>query len=95
MAEVLDGWKNKLREVDGEDIIDSLLEAVRSDDGWYCPHCKHKKTDHDMEFLDEEYVSLQIIGEILELRCPECRKDYFLKAFTTVRYSTSTDKSSL
>jgi len=71
----------------------AIFEAIRSHDGWLCPHCKVKSNPHKEEMSNQRYSDLIHNYEPLDMYCEHCGNKYYLKCSMTVKYYTCADES--
>jgi hypothetical protein len=94
MAKEVKGWReprNWDRKHD-DAFMSGLDKLIQSDDGWICPHCGVKETLADAEMRTEDVHNLVFGGEDVKRFCYECCKDYFLRCFTRLMYSSCADE---
>lgn len=95
MAKQMSGWRDpKEWDIDGKDsmILTAINLAIRSDDGWYCPHCNYKDTLRGSEISNEDYFSVMEEYDPVEVDCGNCGGKYYIKCSLTRRYYSCADK---
>lgn len=99
MSREVEGYYNE----DNQPVVDSItlkdnplsaiFEAIRSHDGWVCPHCGHRTSVYREEMSNQRYMELLHEYAPLDMYCNKCDKIYYLKCAMTVKYYTCVDES--
>lgn len=94
MAKTIPGWRHTEPSEDykGSDFMQAISEAVRSHDGWVCPHCGYKEDLYNREMPTVSFNALVYEEETQKECCCKCGKNYYLKAHMTMKFYTCEDE---
>jgi len=95
MSKEIDGYFDRDNEptATSDPALNVLFKAIRSHDGWLCPHCGAKRNIHDEEMSCQRYMELIHEYAPMDMRCDHCDKEYYLKCLMTAKYYTCADTS--
>lgn len=95
MSKEIEGYFNKDNEptATSDPALNILFKAIRSHDGWLCPHCGAKSNMHEEEMGNQRYMELIHEYTPMEMLCGHCDEKYYLKAHMTTKYYTCVDES--
>lgn len=96
MSKEVWGWRDSSDDfVSGHPMVNAVLEASRSHDGWSCPHCGNKYTLTDAHcgegVSNEEYFDLIENFEKVKMNCDDCGEDYYVRCLVTKRFYSCED----
>jgi len=94
MRKEIDGYYNENNKpvITPDHPLSAIFEAIRSHDGWLCPHCYAKSNIHKEEMSSQRYMELLHEYTPMNMRCDSCDKEYYLKCCMTLKYYTCVDK---
>lgn len=94
MAKEVKGWREpRSWDYKGDDpTLNGIMAMSQSDDGWVCPYCGAKEALEDAEMETQTVMNLVFSGESVREYCNYCDKEYFVKCYKRLTYSSCADE---